>query len=92
MANRVINFYAGPAGLPLPALERAQGYLKLPGTPKKCNNLPISRISVCFGNRVDHLPPYPDPEESFSYCPGEELLGNITYQITKVIYTDNPAL
>lgn len=24
MSNRVINFYAGPAGLPLPALERAQ--------------------------------------------------------------------
>lgn len=24
MAHRVINFYAGPAGLPLPALERAQ--------------------------------------------------------------------
>ena len=24
MAKRVINFYAGPAGLPLPALERAQ--------------------------------------------------------------------
>ncbi len=27
MANRVINFYAGPAGLPLPALERAQAEL-----------------------------------------------------------------
>ena len=24
MSERVINFYAGPAGLPLPALERAQ--------------------------------------------------------------------
>ena len=24
MTHRVINFYAGPAGLPLPALERAQ--------------------------------------------------------------------
>src|SRR5512147_2901087 len=24
MSHRVINFYAGPAGLPLPALERAQ--------------------------------------------------------------------
>ena len=24
MSKRVINFYAGPAGLPLPALERAQ--------------------------------------------------------------------
>jgi phosphoserine aminotransferase len=27
MANRVINFYAGPAGLPLPALKRAQDEL-----------------------------------------------------------------
>ena len=27
MAKRVINFYAGPAGLPLPALERAQAEL-----------------------------------------------------------------
>ena len=27
MAHRVINFYAGPAGLPLPALERAQAEL-----------------------------------------------------------------
>jgi len=27
MSERVINFYAGPAGLPLPALERAQGEL-----------------------------------------------------------------
>ncbi|MEI6593598.1 MAG: 3-phosphoserine/phosphohydroxythreonine transaminase, partial [Holophagaceae bacterium] len=24
MSHRMINFYAGPAGLPLPALERAQ--------------------------------------------------------------------
>ena len=27
MTNRVINFYAGPAGLPLPALQRAQDEL-----------------------------------------------------------------
>ena len=27
MSQRVINFYAGPAGLPLPALERAQAEL-----------------------------------------------------------------
>ena len=27
MTHRVINFYAGPAGLPLPALERAQAEL-----------------------------------------------------------------